>query len=157
MRHTISVLVENHFGVLARVAGLFSGRGFNISSLSVGETEAPDISRMTLVVEGDDAVVEQIKKQLNRLVEVLKVVDLAQMDHVGRELALVKVNAEKRNRSEIIELVDIFRAGIIDVSPKSMTIEVTGPEEKVAALIKMLKPFGIREMARTGRVALPRA
>jgi acetolactate synthase-1/3 small subunit len=157
MRHTISVLVENHFGVLARVAGLFSGRGFNISSLSVGETEDPSISRMTLVVEGDDAVVEQIKKQLNKLIEVLKVVDLAEVDHVGRELALVKVNAEKRNRSEIIELVDIFRAGIIDVSPKSMTIEVTGPEEKVAALIKMLKPFGIREMARTGRVALPRA
>jgi acetolactate synthase-1/3 small subunit len=157
MRHTISVLVENHFGVLARVAGLFSGRGFNISSLSVGETEDPSISRMTLVVEGDDAVVEQSKKQLNKLIEVLKVVDLAEVDHVGRELALVKVNAEKRNRSEIIELVDIFRAGIIDVSPKSMTIEVTGPEEKVAALIKMLKPFGIREMARTGRVALPRA
>ena len=157
MRHTISVLVENHFGVLARVAGLFSGRGFNINSLSVGETENPSISRMTLVVQGDDAVVEQIKKQLNRLIEVLKVVDLADTDHVGRELALVKVSAEKRNRSEIIELVDIFRAAIVDVSPKSMTIEVTGPQEKVDALIKMLKPFGIREMARTGRVALSRA
>jgi acetolactate synthase-1/3 small subunit len=155
-RHTISVLVENHPGVLARIAGLFSGRGFNIESLSVGETEDPTASRMTVVVRGDDPILEQVTKQLNKLVDVIKVSDLTSEQFIERELVLVKVSADGKSRSEILQICDIFRARIVDVAPKTVTIEVTGTEDKIDALVNMLRPFGIREMARTGSVALTR-
>ncbi len=155
-RHTISVLVENHPGVLARVAGLFSGRGFNIESLSVGETEDPTASRMTVVVRGDDVILEQITKQLNKLVDVIKVSDITKERFIERELVLIKVHTEGKSRSEILQIVDIFRARIVDVAPKTVTIEATGTQDKVQALVSMLRPFGIREMARTGSVALTR-
>jgi len=155
-RHTISVLVENHPGVLARIAGLFSGRGFNIESLSVGETEDPTASRMTVVVRGDDLILEQVTKQLNKLVDVIKVSDLTKEQFIERELVLIKVSADGKSRSEILQICDIFRARIVDVAPKTVTIEVTGTEDKIDALVNMLKPFGIREMARTGSVALTR-
>ena len=156
-RHTISVLVENHPGVLARIAGLFSGRGFNIESLSVGETEDPTASRMTVVVRGDDVILEQITKQLNKIVDVIKVSDITKEKFIERELVLIKVHTEGKSRSEILQIVDIFRARIVDVAPKTVTIESTGTEDKVQALVNMLRPFGIREMARTGCVALTRA
>jgi len=156
-RHTISVLVENHPGVLARIAGLFSGRGFNIESLSVGETEDPTASRMTVVVRGDDAILEQITKQLNKLVDVIKVSDITKEKFIERELVLIKIHTEGKSRSEIMQIVDIFRAKIVDVAPKSVTIEATGTEDKIQGLVSMLRPFGIREMARTGAVALTRA
>ena len=156
-RHTISVLVENHPGVLARIAGLFSGRGFNIESLSVGETEDPTASRMTVVVRGDDVILEQITKQLNKLVDVIKVSDITKERFIERELVLIKVHTEGKSRSEILQIVDIFRARIVDVAPKTVTIEATGTQDKVQALVSMLRPFGIREMARTGSVALTRA
>jgi acetolactate synthase-1/3 small subunit len=156
-RHTISVLVENHPGVLARIAGLFSGRGFNIESLSVGETEDPTASRMTVVVRGDDAILEQITKQLNKLVDVIKVSDITKEKFIERELVLIKIHTEGKSRSEIMQIVDIFRAKIVDVAPKSVTIEATGTEDKIQGLVSMLRPFGIREMARTGSVALTRA
>lgn len=155
-KHTISALVENHFGVLARISGLFSSRGFNIDSLSVGETEDPTISRMTIVVQGDDRILEQVTKQLNRLVDVIKVIDLTSQDFVNRELVLVKVNSTRTSRSEIMELVDVFRAKVVDISPSTMTIEATGDESKINAIIGMLKPFGIQEIGRTGKVALLR-
>ena len=157
MRHTISVLVENHPGVLARIAGLFSGRGFNIDSLSVGETEDPTVSRMTVVVNGDDFVVEQIGKQLNKLIDVIKVVDLTQEEHVERELVLIKVGADGTARSEIMQIADIFRANIVDVGAKSLVIEATGTNDKIAALTDLLRRFGIKEIVRTGRIALGRA
>lgn len=155
-RHTISVLVENHPGVLARIAGLFSGRGFNIESLSVGETEDPTASRMTVVVRGDNLILEQVTKQLNKLVDVIKVSDITKEQFIERELVLIKVHTEGKSRSEILQIVDIFRARIVDVAPKAVTIEATGTDDKVNALVSMLKPFGIREMARTGSVALTR-
>jgi len=155
-RHTISVLVENHPGVLARIAGLFSGRGFNIESLSVGETEDPTASRMTVVVRGDDLILEQVTKQLNKLVDVIKVSDFTKEQFIERELVLIKVSADGKSRSEILQICDIFRARIVDVAPKTVTIEATGTEDKISALVNMLKPFGIREMARTGSVALTR-
>jgi len=157
MRHTISVLVENHPGVLARIAGLFSGRGFNIDSLSVGETADPTVSRMTVVVNGDDFVVEQIGKQLNKVIDVIKVVDLTEEEHVERELILIKVGADANSRSEIMQIADIFRANVVDVGTKSLVVEATGTEDKVTALIDLLRRFGIREIARTGHVALARA
>jgi acetolactate synthase I/III small subunit len=157
MRHTLSVLVENKPGVLARVAGLFSGRGFNISSLTVGETEDPTTSRMTIVVAGDDAILEQVSKQLNKLIDVIKVYDLTGEVHLERELALVKVQAELQQRSEILQLAEIFRAKIVDVSDKSYTLEITGTDDKVNAFIELLRPFGIRELIRTGTVAIARA
>jgi acetolactate synthase I/III small subunit len=157
MRHTLSVLVENKPGVLARVAGLFSGRGFNITSLTVGETEDTTTSRMTIVVTGDDAILEQITKQLNKLVDVIKVYDYTGEAHLERELALVKVQAEIKERSEIIQLAEIFRAKIVDVSERSYTLEITGTAEKVNAFIELLRPFGIRELIRTGTVASARA
>ena len=157
MRHTISVLVSNEFGVLARVAGLFSGRGFNIESLCVAETTEPSVSRMTIVTTGDDRIVEQITKQLNKLVSVIKVSDLTGEEHFERELALIKVAASPENRAEILSTVDIFRAKVVDVSPKSYTIEMTGDEEKVKAMIELLRPFGIKEIARTGRIAMARS
>ena len=156
MRHTISVLVENKFGVLARISTLFAARGFNIDSLSVGETENPDVSRMTIVVQGDDRILEQVEKQLNKLVDVIKVFDFLQTQHVERDLALIKVKADKDNRSEILQIVDIFRARIIDFSSESVVIEITGDEEKIDALMNMLKPFGIKEMCRTGIIAMAR-
>jgi acetolactate synthase-1/3 small subunit len=156
MRHTINVLVENEFGVLARVAGLFSGRGFNIESLSVAETLEPSVSAMTIVTRGDDQILEQITKQLNKLVSVIKVMDLEGKDYVEREMILVKVAAKAETRAEILRITDIFRGKVVDVSPKSYTIEVTGDEDKVRAFSELLKPMGIKEVARTGRVALVR-
>lgn len=155
-KHTISALVENHFGVLCRVAGLFSSRGFNIDSLSVGETEDPKISRMTIVVGGDDRVLEQVVKQLNRLIDVIRVIDMTKGAFIERELALVKVKAPPATRSEIIQIAEVFRANIVDVSTTSMTIEVTGKDDKINAMLTMLAQFGITEMARTGNVALLR-
>jgi acetolactate synthase-1/3 small subunit len=154
MRHTISVLVENEFGVLARVAGLFSGRGFNIESLSVAETMDPTVSRITLVTRGDDQVLEQIEKQLNKLICVIKVIDFVGTEHVERELVLIKVNADERTRGELVNIVDIFRAKIVDVSRRTYIVEVTGTEDKVNALIELLKPIGIKEIVRTGKVAM---
>jgi len=156
MRHTINVLVENEFGVLARIAGLFSGRGFNIESLSVAETLDPTVSAMTIVTQGDDQVLEQITKQLNKLVCVIKVMDLEGKEYVEREMVLVKVAAKAETRAEILRITDIFRGKVVDVSPKSYTIEVTGDEDKIRAFLELLRPMGIKEMARTGRVALVR-
>jgi len=156
MRHTISVLVENKFGVLARVSGLFSGRGFNIDSLCVAETDDPTTSMMTIVTHGDDKIIEQIEKQLNKLIDVIKVNDLTKEDHVERELVLIKVGTEKGKRSEIMEIADIFRAKIIDVGHKTIIVETTGDEDKLTALINLLKPFGIKEIVRTGKIALAR-
>ncbi|OGL41307.1 MAG: acetolactate synthase small subunit [Candidatus Schekmanbacteria bacterium RIFCSPHIGHO2_02_FULL_38_11] len=156
MRHTISILVENKFGVLARVSGLFSSRGFNIESLSVGETADPSVSRMTIVTKGDDQIIEQVIKQLRRLIDVIKVTDLSEESYVERELVLIKVNADSKSRTEMMEIVDIFRGKIIDVSPKSYVIEVTGDNEKIDAIIGLLKPIGIKEIARTGSVAMSR-
>ncbi len=154
--HTISVLVENKAGVLSHISGLFAGRGFNIDSLSVGETDDPTVSRMTIVVNGDDRTLEQVTKQLNRLIDVIKVVDLTNENFVERELALVKLKAGRSSRSEIMEIVDVFRAKIIDISPSTLTVEATGSVDKVDAIISMLKPFGVKEIARTGKVALAR-
>ena len=156
MRHTLAVLVENKSGVLTRVAGLFSRRGYNIDSLAVGVTEDSTISRMTIVVRGDDHVLEQVTKQLNKLIDVIRVTDLGADESVERELALIKVVADASNRSEIIQIVDIFRARIIDDAAKSMTIEVTGDEGKIMGIEQLLRPFGIKEMVRTGKVAMTR-
>ncbi|HXJ35064.1 MAG TPA: acetolactate synthase small subunit [Candidatus Eisenbacteria bacterium] len=154
MRHIISVLVENEFGVLARVAGLFSGRAFNIESLSVAETLDPTVSRITLVTRGDDQALAQIERQLEKLVPVIKVTDFVDTAHVERELVLIKVAAEEKTRSEFLNVVDIFRAKIVDVSRRSYIVEATGAEEKVNALIELLKPIGIKEIVRTGKVAM---
>jgi acetolactate synthase I/III small subunit len=154
MRHTISILVENEFGVLSRVAGMFSGRGFNIESLSVAETMDATVSRITLVTRGDDQVLEQIEKQLNKLIAVIKVIDFTDTAHVERELVLIKVAVDERSRGEIVNIVDIFRGKIVDVSRRSYVIEVTGTEDKIDALIELLKPIGIKEIVRTGRVAM---
>lgn len=156
MKHTISVLVENKPGVLARIAGLFSGRGFNIDSLSVGETQDSTVSRMTIISHGDDAVLEQITKQLNKLVDVIKVQDFSGKEFVERELVLIKVSCSRENKPEIIEIVDIFRAKIVDVSQNTITVEITGAEKKVEAFIELMKPFGIKELVRTGEVAIAR-
>jgi acetolactate synthase-1/3 small subunit len=156
MRHTISVQVENEFGVLSRISGLFSGRGFNIESLSVTETLDPSVSRMTIVTTGNDQIVEQILKQLNKLISVIKVVDLTGVETVNRELVLVKVNAEAETKTEVLRLVDIFRAKIVDVAPRCYTIEMTGDEAKVNALLNLLRPIGIKEIVRTGLVAIAR-
>jgi acetolactate synthase I/III small subunit len=156
MRHTISILVENEFGVLARVAGLFSGRGFNIDSLTVAKTLDPSVSRITLVTAGDDQIVEQITKQLNKLICVIKVIDFQDTAHVEREMALIKVAVDEHTRGEVLSIVDIFRAKVIDVGPRSYTIEVTGDEEKINALLELLKPLGIKEIVRTGSVAIQR-
>lgn len=155
-KHTISLLVDNEPGVLARVAGLFSGRGFNIESLCVAETLDPAVSRITLVTRGDEAIAEQIKKQLNKLINVIKVYDLTGTEYVGREMALVKVKAKADYRAEILRIVDIFRCKVIDVSPTHYTIEVTGTAEKLGAILSLLKPLGIKEIARTGAIALAR-
>ncbi|HEY3362099.1 MAG TPA: acetolactate synthase small subunit [Methanosarcina sp.] len=156
MKHTLAVLVENKSGVLFRVASLFSRRGYNIDSLAVGVTEDPKISRMTIVVDGDDYVLEQVTKQLNKLVDVIKVSDIGVDEAVERELALIKVTADVSARTEIIQIADIFRARIVDVAPKSITVEVTGDEAKIQAIEKLLRQFGIKEMVRTGKIALVR-
>ena len=157
MRHVLSILVENRPGVLARVAGLFSRRGFNIDSLAVGPTIDTDISRMTIVVKGDDIVLEQITKQLNKLIDIIKIIDLtSSQDFVERELVLVKVSATSQTRSEILEIANIFRAKVIDVATKSLTVETTGSEGKIEALIDLMKKFGIVEIVRTGKIALNR-
>jgi acetolactate synthase-1/3 small subunit len=156
MKHTISVLVNNRPGVLARTAGLFARRGFNIDSLAVSTTQDPNVSRMTIVVEGPDAVLEQISKQLYKLLDVIKVLDHQDESVVTRELALVKVDAEPSVRGEIMQTVAIFRANIIDVSDRAFTIEVTGGAEKIDALVNLLQKYGIREMMRTGRIVLSR-
>lgn len=156
MRQTLSVLVENQFGVLARIAGLFSGRGFNIESLSVAETIDPSLSIMTIVTEGDEQILEQITKQLNKLIPVIKVVEMADKPHVERELVLVKVAAKPEHRAEILRMVEIFRGKVIDVSPKNYTIEITGDRDKIKAFLELLKPLGIKEIVRTGLVAMTR-
>lgn len=156
MQHTITALVENTPGVLARVAGLFSRRGFNIESLAVSITEDPSISRMTIVVGGDDRALEQIEKQLNKLIEVIKVYDYTDLASVDRELALVKVTATPEKRAEILQISDIFRGKIIDVSERTLTIEVTGQVEKIDAFQSLLDPYGIKELVRTGKIALSR-
>jgi len=156
VKYTLSVLVENHPGVLSRVAGLFSRRGFNIDSLAVGVTEDPTISRMTIVVNGDDYIVEQVTKQLNKLIDVIKVKKLNPKEAVERELALIKVNANSQTRSDIIQITEIFRANIVDVSKETLTIEISGDEDKIEALIELLKQYGIREVVRTGLIAIER-
>jgi len=156
LQHTITALVENRPGVLARVAGLFARRGFNIESLAVSITDDPTMSRMTIVVGGDAAVLEQITKQLNKLIDVIKVIDYTDMPVVERELAMIKVNAETKNRAEIMQVVDIFRAKIIDISDKTFTIEVTGSSAKLNAIEGLLEPYGIQEMVRTGKIVMMR-
>jgi len=153
-RHTISILVQNEFGVLSRVSGLFSGRGFNIESLSVAETIDPTVSRITLTTTGDDSVLEQITKQLNKIVSVITVVDFREGDSVDRELALIKVAADPERRGEVMSIVEVFRANIVDVGPSEYIVEVTGDEEKIRSIMELLKPIGIKEIARTGKASL---
>jgi len=155
-KHTLSVLVENKPGVLARVAGLFSRRGFNIESLAVGPTEHPDISRMTIVVGVDELPLEQVTKQLNKLINVIKIVELEPTSAVQRELLLVKVRADATVRSQVLETVQLFRAKVVDVSPEALTIEATGTGDKLDALLRMLEPYGLREMVQSGMVAIGR-
>ena len=155
-QHTLSVLVEDKPGVLARVSGLFSRRGFNIASLAVGPTEHAEVSRMTIVVNVEESPLEQVTKQLNKLVEVIKVVELDREMSVNRELLLVKVKADATSRGQVLELVQLFRAKVVDVAPESLTIEATGTGDKITALLRMLEPFGIREMVQSGMVAVGR-
>jgi acetolactate synthase I/III small subunit len=156
-KNTIGVLVENQPGVLSRVTGLFSGRGFNIESLTVAETNEPGLSRITLVTSGDQQVLEQITKQLNKLIDVIKVIDFRDTEFVNREMALIKVRAEPETRAEVLRITDIFRGKVVDVSPHFYTIEVTGEEGKIIAILDLLKQFGITELARTGKAALARS
>jgi acetolactate synthase I/III small subunit len=156
MQHTISVLVENEFGVLSRVASLFSGRGFNIDSLSVAPTNEEGMSRMTIVTRGDEQILEQVTKQLNKLIDIIKVIDFTDGSGVERELALIKVTAEDESRAEVLRIVDIFRAKIIDVTPRSYTIEATGNPVKIDAILDLLRPLGLKELVRTGAVAIGR-
>ncbi len=156
MTHTITVLVENKFGAFDRVATMFSGKGFNIKSISIGETEISEVSRMTIVTEGDTQIIDQVVKQLNRLIDTIKVIDLTGTYHIERELALITVAYQKGSMEEIKNICDIFRGKIVDINNKSMMIEVTGPPVKVDAAVNVLAPFGIKEMARSGTVALKR-
>ena len=156
MKHVISVLVENKVGVLSRITGLFSGRGFNIESLAVGETENMAISRMTIVVSGDDSIIEQVRKQLGKVIDTIKVTDYTGADYVARDLILIKVSALPGKRNEIIELVDVFRGKIIDVGQKDMIVEISGPEDRLEAVLNLIRPYGIKEVARTGRIAMNR-
>jgi acetolactate synthase-1/3 small subunit len=156
MRHTISVLVENKFGVLSRVSGLFSGRGYNIESLSVAETTDPQVSIMTIVTTGDDWIIEQISKQLNKLIDVIKVTDLTELDHVEREMVLIKVSPRQENKAEVLRTAEIFRGRVVDSSPNTYTIEITGDEKKIEAFIELMKPMGIKEFVSTGKVAIAR-
>jgi len=156
MKHTLSVLVENTPGALSRITGLFSGRAFNIESLNVAATLDPTLSHITLVTRGDEFIIEQIIKQLRRLVDVFKVVDVSEGEFVEREMSLIKVRAEEESRAEILRICDIFRCKVVDVSPKSYTLEVTGPESKLKAVIELLRPIGIKEITRTGTIAIMR-
>jgi acetolactate synthase-1/3 small subunit len=155
--HTLSILVDNEPGVLSRVAGLFSGRGFNIASLSVAETMDPRISRITAVLPGNEMILEQIKKQLNKLINVHKVIDITDLPRVERELALLKVNAKNGDRAEVLRIVDIFRGKVVDVSPQDFIVEVTGDRDKIEAILALLSKFGISEIAKSGVTALPRS
>lgn len=154
--HTLSILVENHQGVLARIAALIAAKGYNIDSLSVAETLDPSISRMTIALRGDEWVIEQAVKQLHRLIDVIKVSDLTDEPHVGREMVFIRVNAEPANRAEILRIVEIFRGRIVDVTPTSYTLEITGEASKVGAVLELLQPFGIQEIVRSGTLAIPR-
>ncbi|MCZ7382138.1 MAG: acetolactate synthase small subunit [Candidatus Methanoperedens sp.] len=156
MKHTLAILVENKPGVLTRVAGLFSRRGFNIESLAVGVTENADTSRITIVVSGDDHVLEQVEKQLNKLIDVIRVSDIPPDESVSRELALIKVGVDSTTRAEVMQIVDVFRAKIVDVGIKSLVVEVTGDESKINAMEQLLRHFGIKEMVRTGKIAMNR-
>jgi acetolactate synthase-1/3 small subunit len=156
MKHIISVLVENKVGVLSHVAGLFSSRGYNIASVAVAETHEPTVSRMTIVVDADERILEQIMKQLRKLIDVVKVQDVTGEDFLDRELVLVKVSAKPGQRSEIMQVADAFRARTVDVNPKTLTIEVTGNQPKIGAMLELLREFGIKEIVRTGRVAMSR-
>jgi acetolactate synthase-1/3 small subunit len=156
MRHTISVLVENKFGVLTRIAGLFSGRGYNIDTLNVAPTDDPATSRMTIVTRGDDATLEQIVKQLEKLANILEVDDFREGEYIDRELVLVKVSVDSKSRAEVMQSTDIFRAKIVDVQPKCLTIEITGNESKIGKFLDLMKTFGVLDLTRTGKVALPR-
>ena len=156
MRHTISVLVENKFGVLTRIAGLFSGRGYNIDSLNVAPTQHPNTSRMTIVTRGNDLTLDQIVKQLNKLVDVLEVHDFRAAESIDRELILVRVAVNAKSRAEIMQMTDIFRAKIVDVQPKSLTIELTGDESKIEKFLHLMDTFGVLELTRTGKIALAR-
>ncbi len=157
MRHTISILVENKFGVLTRVTGLFSGRGYNIDSLNVAPTHDATLSRMTIVTRGDDATVEQIVKQVGKLIDVVKVIDYRQGDYIDRELVLIKVATGTGNRAEVAQMAELFRAKVVDVQPDNLTIEITGGEGKIEKFIGLMKDFGILDLTRTGQVALPRS
>jgi acetolactate synthase I/III small subunit len=155
-KHILSLLVDNEPGVLTRITGLFSGRGFNIESLCVAETTEPNISRVTIVTNGDMFILEQIKKQLNKLINVVKVLDFQGTPFVQRELALIKVRAKPEHRAEILRMVDIFRSRVVDVGAEYYTMELTGDEDKIAAFLELLKPMGIKEIAKTGAIALAR-
>ncbi|GMQ60650.1 acetolactate synthase small subunit [Vallitalea sediminicola] len=155
-RHVLSVLVTNHSGVLSRVAGLFSRRGYNIDSLSVGVTENPEFSRMTIVARGNDLIIDQITKQLNKLVDVIHIIELKPEESVYRELALIKISAKDESRAAIIEIAGIFRANIIDVSSETLTVEITGDQNKVKAFLDLVEPYGVKEIVRTGLTALER-
>ncbi len=156
MRHVISILVENEFGVLPRVSGLFSGRGFNIESLSVAPTLDETISRMTIVTSGDERILEQITKQLNKLIDVIKVIDFTDQPFVEREMAMVKITADMQTRAEILRIVDIFRANVVDVTPRSYSVEATGAPSKIDAMIELLRPMGLKEIVRSGPIVLGR-
>lgn len=156
MRHVISVLVENKVGVLARITGLISGRGFNIDSLAVGETENPALSRITIVVRGDDAILEQVRKQIGKLIDVIKVTDFTSEEFIERDLMLLKVNCPLGKRGEIIEIADIFRGKIVDVGQRDLIIEIAGTEDKLEAMLSLLRSYGIKELVRTGSVAMAR-
>jgi len=157
MKHTLSVLLQNKPGVLSRVTGLFSGRGFNIESLSVAETLDSSLSCLTLVTTGSDAIVEQITKQLHKLIDVIKVTDISESEYVEREMALIRVKAENTTRAEVLRVIDIFRGKVVDVSPKAYAVEVTGSASKIQAIIDILRPIGIKEIVRTGTIAMARA
>ncbi len=156
MRHVISALVKNEVGVLAHIAGLFSARAYNIDSLNVGETEDPDVSRMTIVVRGDDAIIEQVIKQLRKVISVIKVVDFSGRRYVERDLMLIKVTTPPGQRGEVNDLVDIFRGKVVDISQRDLVIELSGPEAKINAFISLCQPYGIKEVVRSGRIAMPR-
>jgi len=157
MRHTISILVENTFGALTRVAGMFSGRGYNIDSLNVAPTHNPEVSRMTIVTRGDDDTLEQVVRQLEKLVNVIEITDFREHEYIDRELVLVKVKVDGKTRAEVMQITDIFRAKIVDVQSKTMTIEVTGNESKVNKFVALMDNFGVLDLTRTGKVALPRS
>ena len=157
MQHIISIMVENKFGVLSRVSGLFSGRGFNIETISVGPTLDPSMSQMTIITEGDERIIEQIIKQLNKLIDVIKVVDLAEKDYIVRETALIKIHTSRpEDRGEALRITEIFRARVVDSTPTTYTIEITGDEKKIDAIINLLRPLGIKDVIRTGKIAIAR-